>query len=217
LIKLANEENLGKIIVELELLSKQFQQGLKDAKGQLGGFEKEIAKPNAKILDLNNSFKALGKGLSGGFGLGLGIGVFGLISGAVQQTVNFIKESIGAFAEWEQTLLKVSSATGIAVDSTVEFGGSVDTLSGHIKSISSSISATYADTAKAVVELSKAGYNVTEALSAVDDTVKFSKAGFLSLNEAIDLTTATMQTFGLAAEQTAYVQDVLLKQLIRQT
>lgn len=107
--------------------------------------------------------------------------------------------SIAQFEESIATARAVTRATGeefeLLRDRALELGATTR------------FSATQA--ADALVNLSRAGFSVSEAIGSVDDTLKLAQAAGLGLAEASDITASTLRGFGLAVDQAERVTDVL--------
>lgn len=64
--------------------------------------------------------------------------------------------------------------------------------------------------AEGMLALSRAGFDANEAIAALPLTLSLATAGMLDLGTASDLVAVTLRQFGLAAEETERVADVLL-------
>lgn len=64
--------------------------------------------------------------------------------------------------------------------------------------------------ADALVNLSRAGFTVSESIESVDDTLALAQAAGLQLAEAADITATAMRGFGLAASDATMITDVLV-------
>lgn len=69
--------------------------------------------------------------------------------------------------------------------------------------------ATAADAAEAMLELSKSGFSVQDSMTSARDTIVLATAAEVEIGEAALMASDMMQSFGLSAEQTARVTDVL--------
>ena len=65
------------------------------------------------------------------------------------------------------------------------------------------------DASQAMLELGKAGLDAEQIMGAMPGVLSLAAAGGVDLKQAVALATATMQNFGLAAQDTAYIADLM--------
>lgn len=138
------------------------------------------------------------KGAAGAF-----IGPLG-IAGAITLTISAFKGILNITREFEvtmSTLKAISGATG------KEFAD----LEGDALRLGKSTSFTSSEVGKLQVEFAKLGFSTKEILNATEATLNLAKVAKVDLAEAATVAGSTIRAFGLDANQTQRVVDVMAK------
>lgn len=110
--------------------------------------------------------------------------------------------AVRTLAEFEQSLATVAGVSGATADQ-------LEVLRAKALELGATTRFTATQSADALVELSRAGFTVSESLTAVGDTLLLAQAGGLELARATDIATSVLRGFRLAADQAGRVADVL--------
>lgn len=120
------------------------------------------------------------------------------------QLVKPFLSSVGAAAEFEDTLARVRAVSGATAS---EFAR----LSETAAEFGRTTRFTAIEAAQGLEFLSKAGLDATEAIAALPTTLRLAQAGAIGLGEAADVVTNILTASGLAIEDLDRVTDVLVK------
>jgi TP901 family phage tail tape measure protein len=166
----------------LKALSKEIQSvgdSSAQAAVQMGGLQKVAS-------SLSTVFKLLGTVL------------------ATKAVVDWVKESITAFAEFDDILRQTKAVTGATADEFKRMGELAIEMGD-----STSFSAKEAATTLRL--LAMAGLSASDAMKALPNVMQLSMAGALGLSEAVQASTSIINTFGLSVDQLASVNNVLVR------
>ncbi|WP_424216022.1 phage tail tape measure protein (plasmid) [Streptomyces sp. BI20] len=131
--------------------------------------------------------KGLGAVLAGGAIIG---GLGAIVTAGNQFNLN--AEKWGVITQATSAQMEQMRATAKALGNDMELPGS-----------------TAADAAEAMLELSKSGFSVQDSMTAARSTIVLATAAEVGIGEAAMMASDMMQQFGLSADQTARVTDVL--------
>ena len=112
------------------------------------------------------------------------------------------RQLTGFLANYEQAVSTVAAVTGASVGEVRELEAAFADLGRTTR-----FSATQA--AEGAIALGRAGFETSEILSALPDTLLLAQAGALDLGNAADIASNVLSGFRLEAEETARVADVL--------
>ena len=148
--------------------------------------------------DSSGSFDDFGKGLEGlkdiqGLLVGFGAAVVTTFTGAVAVAAGF-----------EDSMAKVGAVT----DATTE---DFSDLSEEARRLGSITRYSALEVAEGMKFMGMAGMETDQILGAMENTLQLAQAGALDLGEAADITTNILSGMGLAVEDLAHVNDVLVK------
>ncbi|MDN4608647.1 phage tail tape measure protein [Sporosarcina highlanderae] len=128
----------------------------------------------------------------GGVLAGLGVGV---------SFTRLTKSIVGIGAEFDTQMSKVQAISGATAD---EFKRLRDTA----RQLGKDTKFTMTEAGSAMEYLALAGWKTDAIISAMPGMLNLAAAGALDLGRAADITSDTMQAFGIAAENAAHVADV---------
>lgn len=125
------------------------------------------------------------------------------VKSATSKMAELVTSSVDIGASFETALAKVST---IADTGKV----SVGELSKQILDTSDSMGVAAADIAEAAYQAISAGQDTANAVAFAGQASKLAAAGFTSSSAAVDILTTALNAYGMSAEQTTHVSDVLL-------
>jgi TP901 family phage tail tape measure protein len=120
------------------------------------------------------------------------------------QLVKPFTASVGAAAEFEDTMARVAAVSGATA-------GEFNRLTETAAEFGRTTRFTAVQAAQGLEFLAKAGLDATEAIAALPTTLRLAQAGALGLGEAADIVTNILTASGLAIEDLDRVSDVLVK------
>lgn len=122
---------------------------------------------------------------------------------AVFGTFRLVSDAIGTMREFEQTMVTVRAVSGAT-------GEEFERLSARARELGATTRFTAKEAGDAMLALSRAGFDATEAIDAVGATLNLAIAGAMGLEEATSITANAVRQFGLDASEAARATDVLL-------
>lgn len=115
--------------------------------------------------------------------------------------VAVLGQTIRTIASFEQALSTVKAVSGATELQLLS-------LRDTARELGATTRYTATQAAEGLVELSRAGFQVSESLESVDDTLLLAQAGNLDLKRAAELTSGAIRAFRLNADQAGRVTDV---------
>lgn len=115
---------------------------------------------------------------------------------------NFLRDTIRVFAEFDHSMMKVKA---VANATAMEF----NTLREEALRLGREFPFTASEAADAMFELALAGLDVNEVLAATEDALKLAMAGSMELAESAAIAVATMNAFGMEADDIDDIGDRL--------
>ena len=125
------------------------------------------------------------------------------VKSASSKMAELVTSSVDIGASFETALAKVST---IADTSKVSVGD----LNKQILDTSGSMGVAAADIAEAAYQAISAGQDTANAVAFAGQASKLAAAGFTSSSSAVDILTTALNAYGLSADQSTHVSDVLL-------
>ena len=132
------------------------------------------------------------------------IGVNALLA-AGQAFVGFMKDQVGAAADYEGSMNMLQAVTGATGDKMKQAGDLAQKLGADLDLPATSA----AGAGKAMTELAKAGLSVDQAMAAAKGTLQLAAAGGLDEARAAEIAANALHTFGLEGSQVSDVANVL--------
>lgn len=123
----------------------------------------------------------------------LSIALGGLFTGAIKTTIDF-----------EQAIAEVGAISGATAEE-------LQLLSDKARSIGENTQLSATQGAEALKLLMQAGYDTNKAIATVDSTVNLSIASSMDLAEATSIVVSVMSAYGLEAEKSSRITDILAK------
>ena len=160
-----------------------FQRGMSKAQRSLRNFEKSTRRARGMVVGATG---AMARGFAA-------VGTAATIA---------IADSIRVFADFETSMLRVKAISGATAE---EFKGLTDLA----KELGSTTAFTAREAAQAMGFLAQAGFDVGEVHGALPKVLSLAAAGQLDLAEAADIAANVLRGFGLEANQTGRVADIL--------
>ena len=192
---------IDKIVIQYEAQVAGFKKELDEIKKQLKGVEStaaDSAKKTGKALDdsgtsankFKDTLKDVGKSIAAAF--------------AVQQIVNFGRESVRAASAFEKSMGNVSTL----VDTNVE---SIDSMGKAVREIAARTPVELGQLSSALYDVRSAGVSAEDAMAVLESSAQLGVAGLSTTAEAANIMTSAVNAFaaeGLSAEQ---ISDILFK------
>jgi hypothetical protein len=170
--------------------SKQAQKAAKEARV----YKKRLDDINKSTRNSSGLFKSMAKGIVAATVAMVGI----------RTVFNVIKNNIRTIATFEEAMSKVRAVAGA---SRKEF----KQLTENAKELGSSTSKTATQVSALQLEFSKLGFSTKEILAATEATISLSIAAGSDLAESAVVAASTVRGFGLRAEETQRIVDVMAK------
>lgn len=185
---------------------KEYERYLGEAEKSVSGCAGSIDQYGKKVKEASEKQEKFGreveKSETGVDSLAAALAASGL-SRTIEEIADALMECIGAAAEFETSLAKVST---IADTSAVD----MDTIRREILSLST-------DTGKSVSEISEAVYGAISAsvdtagaVEFVSQATKLAKGGFTDNAAAVDILTTVINAYGLELDKTSQISDYLI-------
>lgn len=181
----------------LNLSTKQGAQRLREINRQLNANNAVLDKNATKLGKQKNNignYKSALSGLTRVLGqLGIAFGVFTLI-----------RNSFNVIKDFEQSQADLASVLGVSVTQ-------MEGLTKQAKELGAATTFTASQVAELQKELAKLGFSQTEIEQMTEATLLLAEATGTDLARAAEVTGATLNGFGLSAEETQRVVDVMAK------
>ena len=160
-----------------------FQRGMSKAQRSLRNFEKSTRRARGMVVGATG---AMARGFAA-------VGTAATIA---------IADSIRVFASFESSMLRVKAITGAT-------GQEFQDLTNLAKELGATTAFTARESAEAMGFLAQAGFDVKEINKALPRVLSLAAAGQLELASAADITASVLRGFGLSANESGRVADVL--------
>lgn len=147
------------------------------------------------------AFKKAGGGLRGLAGAAKAVrGEFALL--AAQEAFAFMGDALRTFADFDHSMKKVQAVTAAT-------GEELENLTNLARQLGRDFSFTASEAADAMFELSLAGLKVNEVMATTETVLKLAMAGSMGLAQSARIAVATMNAYGMAAEDVTFIGDQL--------
>ena len=131
------------------------------------------------------------------------------VMGAQQKFVEFIKESVKAFREFETRMAEISTILGS------EQLPLMARLTSGIENLSIAYGQATSDMSKGMYDILSAAFQAEDALNLLTTATKASIAGLSEIRTSVDIFTTVLNTYGLQVEQATNVSNILFQSVIR--
>lgn len=168
--------------------------GLKAHRRQLLVTRQEMLGIDGFTTRLGKSFRKMGTSIVAGFA-----GLF-----AIQQLSRLVRDAFNTIKDFEQQMAKVQAITGATDEQIKELSDSAKTLGSTTRKTSTEV-------AKLQEELAKLGFSTDEILDATGAIINLSEATGSDLAQSSSVAAGVLNAFGLAAEDTKQLVDVMAK------
>lgn len=185
--------NAGKITAFLTLDHNGFSKGINSAMQQLQTFGNSSNNASDRIVALGGAMTAVGSTLTKTVTTPL----LGIGAGAIKVAADF-----------EAGMSEVQALTGAT-------GSEFEALSDQAKQLGSTTMFSATQSANAMSELASAGFTTSEIMSAMPGLLDLAASGSVDLATAAGIASSTLRGFGLEANQTSHVSDVLAEAAAR--
>ena len=195
-----------------------WQTQLNNANAELNKMERELKESQEqvkrlnreKIDDLINGLKKAGDiaGKTLVAGLKAAAAAMAAIGTGAVAAGKFIGDSLGVYAEFEDSMKQVQATMGLT---GAEGEEAFKKLSEAAKEAGASTRFTASESADALNYLALAGYNVDQAIEALPGVLTLAAAGGMDLAQASDLVTDSMAALGLEISQMGDYMDLMAR------
>ena len=135
--------------------------------------------------------------------------VLNQVMGAQQKLIEFIRESVTAYREFETRIAEISTILGS------EHLPLLFQLESGIENLSMAYGQATSDMSKGMYDILSAAFNAEDALNLLTTATKASIAGLSDIRTSVDIFTTVLNTYGLQVEQATHVSNVLFQSVIR--
>jgi len=135
--------------------------------------------------------------------------VLNQVMGAQQKLVEFIKESVSAFREFETRIAEVSTILG------AEQLPLVERLTFGIENLSMAYGQATSDMSKGMYDILSAAFDAENAINLLTTATRASIAGLSDIRTSVDIFTTVLNTYGMRVEQATNVSNILFQSVIR--
>lgn len=156
-------------------------------------FTTGLSQANKQLQGFSNVVNTSNK-LLGAFGIGFSVAA--IVSG--------IREVVGIAAQFEHTMSEVKAITGAT-------GGEFDKLQKDALRLGAATKFTASEVGQLQVAFGRLGFNTKEILAATEATLALAAATGEDLAKSADVAGSTVRGFGLEAEETQRIVDVMAK------
>lgn len=175
---------------------------------EIGGLEVVVSADTSQLTSaIQKDAVNAGKKASAGFGkkFAAGMAVAGAAVGVA--AVGITKTVVDLGREYEDNMLKMQAVTGATADEMLAAADAAKAL-GNDTTLPG-VSA--AGAAEAMLQLGKAGFNVTEAMEAADGAMRLAVSAQMDVGQASEIVANAVGAFGLEAAEATKVSDLLAK------
>lgn len=167
---------------------------------QIDKLDKSLVKVDARVNQHNRTIGKYGNAMQGATKL---MGALGLVGG-ISLAIDAFKGIINITKGFEKTMSSVQAITGASA-------GEFDLLEANAKRLGKTTSFTASQVGELEVEFAKLGFSTKEILNATEATLQLAKVSGVDLAEAATVAGSTVRGFGLDANETQRIVDVMAK------
>ena len=167
----------------------------KKAVQEIEALKKEIKTFGERVKSNNKSLKANGAALES---------LAGKVKGLVAAYAGFsaIRSVVGVIGDFEQAVAKLGAISGASKEN-------LDALRQKAEELGKSTIFSASQVADGMTYLAMAGYKTEEIMASIGDVLNLAAVGQIELAQASDIASNILSGFGLKAEETARVVDVM--------
>jgi TP901 family phage tail tape measure protein len=130
------------------------------------------------------------------------------VMGAQQKLVEFTKESVVKFREYETRLAEIST---ILQEDVLQ----MDRFKAGISSLAITYGQATSDISKGLYDILSAAFDSRDAMNLLNTSIKASIAGLSDVRTSVKIFTTVLNSYGKSAEQATHVSDVLFQSVVR--
>lgn len=171
-------------------LESQFNKSFQSVNHEVKQVQDQLRYMDERGNSLMQTFKRVGTVIGGAF--------------AAHKIFGFVKDAVNTFAEFENEMQRVRALSGATNE---EF----EKLVAQAKELNATTVFTGQQAAEGMAFLAMAGYETNDILAAMPGLLSAAAAGQEELGVTADIVSNVLQGFGIAAEETGRVADVLTK------
>lgn len=188
-----SESVLARLAIEISANAAKFTSSINTVNKNLNGLRAGVASANKSIAGFEKRISGIQRSLGS---LGVAFGAF--------QIAGIIKSAVDSISEFESTLSAVRAITGAT-------GSEFDSLRKDALRLGAATQFTASEVAALQVEYGRLGFTTNEILSATEATIQLAIATGEDLAKSADVAGSTVRAFGITADETQRVVDVMAK------
>lgn len=193
------DRQLGRVTTRTE----KWQRTIGKSKYKLTGFTESTRNAAQKTNRLSSSMKGLAMRFVG-YNL-----IMGMVMGAQQKVIEFIKESITKFREFEKAVAEVSTIlTSVSMDK-------LPGLSAGLEVLSIQFGRAATDMARGMYRILSAAFDAEDALRLLNTATRASVAGLSTVAQSVDIFTSVLNAYGMTVSQAATLSDLFFQTVVR--
>lgn len=135
--------------------------------------------------------------------------VLNQVMGAQQKMIEYVKESITKYREFQTRIAEVSTIMG------QDFQDAIIGLKAGVESLSLSFGKNTSDMSKGLYDIMSAAFSAKEAIALLGSATKAAIAGIADVRESVDIFTTVLNTYGMSAYEATWVSDMLFQSVVR--
>lgn len=181
--------NAGSVVAFMELDTSRFTSGLSSAGEQMKQFMNSNNSMESRIQSLGSSMQTVGKTAT----VGVTLPLVGIGTAAVKTSMDF-----------EAQMSKVKAISGAT-------GEDFNKLRDQAIQLGADTNFSASEAAGGMENLASAGFKVSDIMSAMPGMLSLAAAGDVDIATASDIASSALNGFGMSADKTTHVADVLAK------
>jgi len=131
------------------------------------------------------------------------------VMGAQQKVVDYIKESITKFREFETRLAEVSTIM------TGDFEPALQSMKSGIVNLALTTGQATSDLTKGLYDIMSAAFDAKDSINLLNTATKASIAGLSDVRTSVDIFTTVLNTYGMSVYEATKVSDTLFQSVVR--
>lgn len=192
----------------------QFLTNAKQIRGELYQMNAELRNIRDGVMAMNTKGAAGAKKHSSAMkGLAMRFVGYNLVlnqvMGAQQKVLEYVKESITKYREFQTRIAEISTIMG------TDFQDSIYGLKAGVESLSLSFGKNTSDMSKGLYDIMSAAFSAKDAIALLGTATKAAIAGLADVRESVDIFTTVLNTYGMSAYEATWVSDMLFQSVVR--
>jgi len=213
----AKHKSLNVALGQVTTRTEKWQNTIGKSDKKLIGYSESTKSATKNTKRMSSGMQGLAtkaKGLTSGMsGLALRFVGYNMIlnqvMGAQQKLIDFIKESVAAYREFELRLAEISTILG---SDQIPLMGR---LQSGIENLSIAYGQATSDMSKGMYDILSAAFDAEDAINLLTTATQASIAGISDIRTSVDIFTTVLNTYGMQVEQATQVSNTLFQSVVR--